>query len=64
LPDAYDKTWATFQIIFLQFGPIMISPQVANIIGGETFDNDVIKARMESMGRMLKSGLNEAWTIA
>jgi len=42
----------------------MISPQVANIIGGETFDNDVIKARMESMGRMLKSGLNEAWTIA
>lgn len=55
-----DKTWATFQIIFLQLGPIMLSPQIANIIGGETFDNDVIKERMESMGRMLKGGLKEA----
>ena len=52
-----DRTWAIFQFIFLQLGPVLLEPQISNIIGRDAFEPDVIRARVTSMSRMLKSGL-------
>ncbi len=60
LPQQRDSTWAVFQFIFLQLGPVLLQPQINSIIGRDTFEPEVIRARVTSMSRMLTSGLLSA----
>lgn len=60
LPDGRDRTWAIFQFIFLQLGPVLIEQQISNILGRDAFETDIIRDRVTSMSRMLTSGLLSA----
>ncbi|EAW30454.1 transcriptional regulator [marine gamma proteobacterium HTCC2143] len=57
LPKSRDRTWAVFQFIFLQLGPVLLEPQIANILGRGAFEPEIIRERVKSMSRMLMSGL-------
>ena len=58
--ESRDRTWAVFQFIFLQLGPVLLEPQIANILGRGAFEPEMIRARVKSMSRMLTSGLLSA----
>jgi AcrR family transcriptional regulator len=57
LPKSRDRTWAVFQFIFLQLGPVLLEPQIANILGRGAFEPEIIRELVKSMSRMLMSGL-------
>ena len=58
--ESRDRTWAVFQFIFLQLGPVLLEPQITNILGRGAFEPEMIRARVKSMSRMLTSGLLSA----
>ena len=58
--ESRDRTWAVFQFIFLQLGPVLLEPQITHILGRGAFEPEMIRARVKSMSRMLTSGLLSA----
>lgn len=52
-----NKVWLTFQLMFMQMGPVYLSEQIESIIGVAAHSERAIAERGDENIRMLKSGI-------
>lgn len=52
-----NKVWLTFQLMFMQMGPVYLSEQIESILGIPAHSLDAIAQRGEENTRMLKLGV-------
>jgi AcrR family transcriptional regulator len=57
LQPGTNKVWVTFQIIFMQLGPAFLMDQIGAVIGRDTYDLAVSRARVEALANTLKFGI-------
>jgi len=52
-----NKVWLTFNIIFVQLGPVFLSDQIEAIIGAPSHNADAVRERSAETIRILKYGI-------
>ena len=52
-----NKVWLTFQIMFMQIGPVFLAEQIEAIIGAPSHSPDALHERTKESARILKHGI-------
>ena len=58
-PDA-NKVWLTFQLMFIQLGPVFLFEQIEAIVGRSPYDADMMEERGREAMRLLKAAVKPA----
>ena len=52
-----NKVWLTFQLMFVQLGPVFLAEQIEAVIGQSAYEPDVVEARGREAIRLFKAAL-------